>query len=386
MQNVNLKTLPPLSLYIHIPWCIKKCPYCDFNSHQKNSDINEDLYIDSLLKDLELSLPSIWGRMINSIFIGGGTPSLFSGRSINKLLVNVRSLLKLSPFVEITMEANPATIETEFLAEYSEAGVNRISLGIQSFNNKHLQLLGRVHDEKQSNLAIEKAKQYFNNINLDLMFGLPHQTIVDLEQDVLLAKKFNCQHLSYYNLTIEPNTLFAKNMPSNLPNNDLCYDMQIYIVENLAKDGYNRYEVSAYAKDGYQAKHNLNYWLFGDYLGIGCGAHSKLSFFDKIIRQVRHKHPETYMQKVFNNEHIIEDNNILIKDLPFEFMLNSLRLLDGFATNLFSERTGLSLNTILTKLQQAQQQKLLNLEFNKITPTVFGINFLNDLLINFLSD
>jgi putative oxygen-independent coproporphyrinogen III oxidase len=386
MKSVNFKALPPLSLYIHIPWCIKKCPYCDFNSHNKGLGFSEDLYIDSLIKDIELALPDIWGRQVSSIFIGGGTPSLFTGKAIDNLLTKIRSLIELSPFAEITMEANPATVEIEFLQDYRKSGVNRLSLGIQSFNPRHLKLLGRLHSQEEAIKAIEIAKKYFDNINLDLMYGLPEQTLSDLEQDVMLAESFNCQHLSYYNLTIEPNTMFAKNIPINLPNEDDCYLMQEYIIDKLRVAGYLRYEVSAYAKNNYQAYHNLNYWLFGDYLGIGCGAHSKISFADKVIRQIRHKHPETYMQKVFNNKHIIENKLINTKDLAFEFMLNSLRLSDGFRTSLFTERTSLSLNNILEKIQQAEKRGLLKLERDKIIPTKKGFDFLNNLLINFLSD
>ena len=386
MEIINLKTLPPISLYVHIPWCIKKCPYCDFNSHNKGNGFSEDLYINALIKDLELAIPNIWGRQINSIFIGGGTPSLFTGKSIDKLLTNIRSLIKLSPFAEITIEANPATVEIQFLQDYSDSGINRLSLGIQSFNSKHLKLLGRIHNTDEAINSIEMAKKYFNNINLDLMYGLPTQTISDLKQDIMLAKSFDCQHISYYNLTIEPNTIFAKNIPQNLPNEDICYEMQEYIIDELNIAGYKRYEVSAYAKENQQSQHNLNYWLFGDYLGIGCGAHSKISFVNKIIRQIRNKHPETYMKNVFHNTHIVENQPIIIKDLTFEFMLNSLRLVNGFKTNLFSERTGLSLNTILNQIQQAKENDLLEVTFDKIIPTKKGFNFLNDLLINFLSD
>lgn len=386
MEIINFKLLPPLSLYVHIPWCIRKCPYCDFNSHNKGIEFSEDLYINSLIKDLELALPNIWGRQINSIFIGGGTPSLFSGKAIDKLLTNIRSLVKLSPFAEITMEANPATIEIEFLEEYSKSGVNRLSLGIQSFNQEHLKLLGRIHSKEEAITAITLAKKYFNNINLDLMYGLPTQTFSDLKNDVMLAQSFECQHISYYNLTIEPNTMFAKNIPADLPSQDNCYEMQEYIIDKLNKNGYKRYEISAYARNNSQSQHNLNYWLFGDYLGIGCGAHSKISFQDKIIRQVRHKHPETYMKEIINNNHIIEHKLITTKDLAFEFMLNSLRLADGFRTSLFSERTGITLNNILKQIQYAEQQGLLKLTIDKIIPTKKGFDFLNDLLINFLSD
>jgi putative oxygen-independent coproporphyrinogen III oxidase len=383
-NNVLLSQLPPLALYIHIPWCVQKCPYCDFNSHTLKPTVNEMDYVEFLLLDLEAALPQIWGRTVYSIFIGGGTPSLFSGDAIDKLLSGVRKLVRLSPFAEITLEANPGTVDNQHFKDYSISGVNRISLGIQSFNDNHLLTLGRIHDSAAAVQAITKAQQYFTQINLDLMYGLPNQTIEQLQQDITWATSFNTSHLSFYNLTIEPNTKFFVDPPKNIPDNDQCYLMQNLIVEALERKNFKRYEVSAYAQNNNYSKHNLNYWLFGDYLGIGAGAHSKISQHDKIIRQVRQKHPQTYMTKVANAEHISEDVVVDLKDLPFEFMLNALRLIDGFNTNLFVERTGLSLNVILPKLNQALEQGFIKFEQQKIVPTVKGINFLNEALMLFL--
>jgi oxygen-independent coproporphyrinogen-3 oxidase len=382
--NTVLTQLPPLALYIHIPWCWHKCPYCDFNSHTFKPTVNEMNYVEVLLLDLEAALPQIWGRTIYSIFIGGGTPSLFSGDAIDKLLSGVRKLVKLSPFAEITLEANPGTIDNEHLKDYSKSGVNRLSLGIQSFNDKHLLALGRIHDSAMAIKAINQAQQYFKQINLDLMYGLPEQTMQQLQQDITQATSFNTSHLSFYNLTIEPNTKFFVTPPANLPDNDQCYLMQNLIITNLAQQNFQRYEVSAYAQQTNYSKHNLNYWLFGDYLGIGAGAHSKLSFHDKIIRQVRQKHPQTYINQVPKAQHINENCAVNSCDLPFEFMLNAMRLIDGFSTNLFVERTGLSLNVILPKLLLAQQHRFIKLEQQKIIPTTHGINFLNDALLIFL--
>lgn len=385
----NLKQLPPLSLYIHMPWCVKKCPYCDFNSHNLQNELPEDEYINALIRDLELALPNIWGRSIQTIFIGGGTPSLFSPKAMDKLLTNVRSLTNLSPFAEITMEANPGTVDNSYISEYAKTGINRISLGVQSFNDKYLKVLGRIHDKDQAIKAINLAKQYFNKVNIDLMYGLPSQTIEEAVSDVKTAISLNPQHLSCYNLTIEKNTEFWIKPPANMPDSDLCYEMEDAIISNLSENGYNRYEVSAYARDGYECQHNINYWQFGDYLGIGAGAHSKISFHDKIIRQVRQKHPQDYMQSIksadFNTQiHIIEDKIIVEDELPFEFMLNALRLKNGFYTTLFVERTGLSLNKILANLNVAQQKKLLDLKIGAVIPTSEGYNFLNDLIMMFL--
>ena len=384
-SGIVFSQLPPLALYIHIPWCVKKCPYCDFNSHNSPTKLPETEYIDCLIKDLEAALPLIWGRTIYSVFIGGGTPSLFSGKSINRLLNEIRSRINLSPFAEITLEANPGIIDNQNIVSYRESGVNRISFGVQSFNDKHLKTLGRIHDSLAAQNAIEIAMKYFNQINIDLMYGLPGQTIRELESDLEIAVGFNTNHLSYYNLTIEPNTEFFNKMPQNLPDNDLCYIMQDAIDEMLTANGFRHYETSAYAKNDSICKHNTNYWQYGDYLGIGAGSHSKLSFHDKIIRQVRQKHPRDYMiANVANNQHIIEDKLVTIEELPFEFMMNVLRLIDGVPISLFVERTGLNLASILPKLHDAYDRGLIQPIHDKITPTKLGQDFLNDLLILFL--
>lgn len=384
---LNLTALPPLALYIHIPWCIKKCPYCDFNSHNKPNQLPEVEYVDCLISDLEQALPLIWGRSIRSIFIGGGTPSLFSPKSIERLLQGVRSRTNLSPMAEITIEANPGTVDNDHIQGYSQAGINRISFGIQSFNDKHLKVLGRVHDGADAIKAIIQAKKYFDNINLDIIYGLPEQTEADLSADLDMALSFETSHLSCYNLTLEPNTAFYINPPRGLPDNDLCYAMQDIIVDTLAKGELTRYEISAYAKHNRQCQHNVNYWQFGDYLGIGAGSHSKLSFSDKIIRQVRQKHPQNYITAVSKNEHIVEDKIIDKKDLPFEFMLNTLRLMDGFSTALFALRTGLSLSAVLPILSIAQDKGFIHpLRNGRIVPTKLGHDFQNELLMLFLKE
>ena len=383
-SQYNLSQLPPLGLYIHIPWCVKKCPYCDFNSHNLPNELPETKYVDALIADLEQALPLIWGRTIRTIFIGGGTPSLFSPDSINKILQSVRSLTRLSPLSEITIEANPGTLDNQHISGYHKTGVNRISFGVQSFNDKHLMTLGRIHDSSAAINAITQAQKCFTQINLDIIYGLPNQTLHELQNDINKALSFQTTHLSFYNLTIEPNTEFNKKPPQNLPDNDLCYQMQDLIVANLATNRYSRYEVSAYARDTNFCNHNLNYWQFGDYLGIGAGSHSKLSFHDKIIRQVRQKHPKSYMDAVAIGKHIIENKTVTTGELPFEFMLNALRLNLGVTTSLFVERTGLPLGTILNQLEIARQKGFLNLKDGKIMPTSIGQDFLNDLLLLFL--
>lgn len=385
--HLQLEQLPPLSLYIHIPWCVKKCPYCDFNSHNlKGQTLPEANYIAALIADLEQALPLIWGRCIRTIFIGGGTPSLFSGDAINQIISAVRKLTRLSPLAEITLEANPGTVDNEHIADYYKCGVNRISFGIQSFNDKHLQVLGRIHGKDQAVAAIKLAKQYFTRINLDLIYGLPNQTVDEALSDLNLALGFATTHLSCYNLTIEPNTEFFTKPPSGLPTNDLCYIMQDQLIGTLQTAGFHRYETSAFALNCDFCLHNLNYWQFGDYLGIGAGAHSKLSFHDKIVRQVRHKHPQTYMNDVLQGTHLVEDKTVGITELPFEFMLNALRLVDGFESNIFVERTGLSLNMVLKQLNLAQEKGLIKLTHGKIVPTKLGQDFLNDLLMLFLEE
>ena len=384
-MTIQLKQLPPLSLYIHIPWCVRKCPYCDFNSHTVNKELPEALYVAALTKDLEQALPLIWGRTIRTIFIGGGTPSIFSPDAINQIITTVRNLTNLSPMAEITLEANPGTLDNDRLEGYAKhAQINRLSIGVQSFNDQHLQALGRIHNREQVMQAIKIAKQYFPQINLDLMYALPEQILEEVAADLETALACDVNHISYYNLTIEPNTEFAARPPQGMPDNDMCFGMQDKVITTLEKAGFTHYETSAYAKGNTQCLHNLNYWQFGDYLGIGAGAHSKLSFADKIIRQVRHKHPEKYMQSVISNEHIIENKIVTASELPFEFMLNSLRLTKGFPSALFVERTGLRLNTILEPLELAVEKELIRIDGPMIVPTIRGQDFLNDLLLLFL--
>ncbi len=385
--RIHLSALPPLALYVHFPWCIKKCPYCDFNSHTWKGDVNfpEEIYLDALRADLEQALPLIWGRRVHTIFIGGGTPSLLSAAGIDRLLSELRALLPLEANAEITLEANPGTFEAEKFSQYRASGINRLSIGIQSFNEQHLSALGRVHDAQQAKHAVEIAQRSFDNFNLDLMFALPNQTLEDCQADVETALSYAPPHLSLYHLTLEPNTLFAK-YPPNLPDNDASADMQEWIHTRLAQAGYQHYEVSAYARAGHQCQHNLNYWRFGDYLGIGAGAHSKLSFPQRIIRQMRYKHPATYMSQVQARAPIQQEEEISLNDLPAEFMLNALRLSEGFAPFHFAERTGLPLNVIEPALQLAETRGLLTRTPHLIAPTPVGQRFLNDLQELFLKD
>jgi putative oxygen-independent coproporphyrinogen III oxidase len=383
-QAVNFQALPPLSLYIHIPWCVRKCPYCDFNSHEARGAFPEREYVAALIRDLELALPLIWGRKVYTVFFGGGTPSLLGGESIEQIMRSVRMLLPLDINAEITLEANPGTVEAGRFAAYREAGVNRLSMGIQSFNDTHLQALGRIHTADEAMRAIEIAQRHFENINLDLMYALPNQTSDEALQDVCSALAFLPQHLSCYHLTLEPNTLFHRNPPS-LPDDDASSDMQQHIEETLAAQGYQHYETSAFAQPKRRTKHNLNYWRFGDYLGIGAGAHSKLSFPDKIIRQARYKQPQAYMQQAAKAAPIQTEHTVSIEELPFEFMMNALRLNEGFDSALFQERTGLSLLTIRSELAAAEKSGLLSRNHQRIAPTQMGQLFLNDLLEIFLN-
>lgn len=384
-QGIRLDALPPLSLYIHIPWCMRKCPYCDFNSHEARDTLPEQEYVAALTRDLELALPQIWGRKVYTVFIGGGTPSLFSVHAMEQTLATVRMLLPLDHGAEITLEANPGTVETDKFSGFRKAGINRLSLGIQSFNDIHLRSLGRIHDASGAKRAIELARQHFDNINLDLMYGLPQQTQEEAMQDIRTALEFSPQHLSCYNLTLEPNTLFHR-YPPPLPEEDLCGLMQREIEQTLALNGYVHYETSAFAQPGKQARHNLNYWKFGDYLGIGAGAHSKLSFPDRVMRQMRYKQPQAYMQQVSQSSPVQTERAVKREDLPFEFMMNALRLNQGFADTLFAERTGLSLLLIRNELEQAEHRGLITRDLQRIAPTELGRNFLNDLLQIFLRD
>ena len=392
--TLQLPASPPLSLYVHLPWCLKKCPYCDFNSHGIDTAANathelpEQRYVAALLADLEASLPLVWGRSVRSIFIGGGTPSLFSPESIAQLLSDIRARLKLEPQCEITLEANPGTFEKDRFRAFAQAGVTRLSIGVQSFNDAHLRALGRVHNRAQAIAAVEEAAQAFETFNLDIMYALPEQTLAQVEDDIKTALQFAPPHISIYHLTIEPNTFFAKYPPA-LPEDDTAYAMLDRITELTESAGLNRYEVSAYAKKGHTCQHNLNYWQFGDYLGIGAGAHSKLSFAHRVIRQSRLRDPMRYMEAANAGNAVAQSDEVKRKELPFEFMLNALRLRDGFLLRDFTERTGLPLSSIRAALEQAQQKGLIERTFLNdaeiIRPTTRGFDFLSDLQELFLA-
>lgn len=384
-QVVNFQALPPLSLYIHIPWCVRKCPYCDFNSHEVRSDLPETAYVDALIRDLELSLPLIWGRKVYSVFIGGGTPSLFSALSIDRILSAVRMLLPLDVNAEITLEANPGTVEADKFRGFRDAGVNRLSLGIQSFNETHLKALGRIHNSGEARRAVDIAQSHFDNINLDLMYALPLQTLEQAEQDVRTALEYKPQHLSCYHLTLEPNTLFYRYPPS-LPDDDASSEMQQHIEVLLAEHGYQHYETSAFAQQKKQSRHNVNYWQFGDYLGIGAGAHSKISSHDSVIRRASYKQPQAYLDQVAQGVPVQTEQKLTRDDLCFEFMMNALRLNEGFAAELFTERTSLPLLLIRSELEQAEKRGLLHRDLHRIAPTELGRRFLNDLLEVFLRE
>jgi oxygen-independent coproporphyrinogen-3 oxidase len=382
---LNLAALPPLSLYIHFPWCVRKCPYCDFNSHEARGEFPEKEYLDAVRLDLEQSLPLIWGRKIYTVFIGGGTPSLMSAAGLDRLLSDVRTLLPLDGNAEITMEANPGTFEAEKFRSFRASGVNRLSIGIQSFNSDHLKALGRIHDDREAMRAVEIAHANFDNFNLDLMYALPGQTLEQARHDLDTALAFKPPHLSLYHLTMEPNTVFAK-YPPQLPDDDASADMQDMIAAVTAAAGFEHYEVSAYAQPGARARHNLNYWEFGDYLGIGAGAHSKISFPHRVLRQARYKQPQSFIEAANKGNAIQEEHEIPRADMGFEFMLNTLRLTGGFAPNLFGERTGVQINAIDKALNEAEAKGLLYRDHQIIRPTEFGQRFLNDLQQMFLGE
>ena len=381
----GLTNPPPLSLYIHIPWCVKKCPYCDFNSHESRGEIPEKRYVAALIKDLEQSVPRVYGRRIKSVFFGGGTPSLFSADSINEILSAVRMLTPLDYAAEITLEANPGTVDTAHFAGYKQAGVNRVSLGIQSFDADYLKALGRIHDDKQALQAAELALNTFDRVNLDIMYGLPNQTLEHALEDARKAIVLGSDHLSFYHLTLEPNTPFHRTPPS-LPDDDTSADMQEQIEGLLAENGFEHYETSAFCKPKSQARHNVNYWQFGDYLGIGAGAHSKLSFHDKITRETRHKNPKAFMENVEKGSAV--DNTWAIEqaDLGFEFMMNALRLSNGFEIKLFPERTGMPLEAISMRLAESSKKGLIIQNNSFIQPTLLGQRYLNNLLEIFLAN
>jgi putative oxygen-independent coproporphyrinogen III oxidase len=408
---LTLAALPPLALYVHLPWCLKKCPYCDFNSHELTPKLSsvatsrggslrtgqpgsgaglaldaglERRYLASLRADLEVALPLVWGRRVVSVFIGGGTPSLFSPEAIGELLADVRARLPLEPGCEITLEANPGTFERERFRAFREAGVTRLSIGVQSFDNAKLRALGRVHDRAQAIAAIEEAQQAFESINIDLMYALPGQTLADCEADVRQALAFEPPHFSIYHLTLEPNTRFALKPPPGLPDDDLAFAMLDCITELTGVVGLDRYEISAFARRGHRCRHNLNYWQFGDYLGIGAGAHSKLSFAHRILRQTRWREPAAYLDKALEGGAVSSEQEVAAAELPFEFMLNALRLREGFELARFSERTGLPVTVLASALERAEARGLLERDLHRAWPTERGFDFLSDLQALFL--
>ena len=385
---LSLQGQPPLSLYVHLPWCLKKCPYCDFNSHEAKHGVDgvpEARYLDALRSDLEAALPLVWGRPVHSIFIGGGTPSVFSPTSIDRLISDIRALLPLQADCEITLEANPGTFEKNRFRAYRAAGVTRLSVGVQSFDDRFLKVLGRVHDRAQALAAVEEARAAFDTFNLDIMYALPGQTLLNLEQDIKTALALEPPHISIYHLTIEPNTYFAKHPPV-VPEDDLAYAMLDRITELTEAAGLRRYEISAYARPGHQCWHNTNYWQFGDYLGIGAGAHSKISFAHRIARQVRFRDPGRYMDHALAGNAVAQDRDVRRADVPFEYMLNALRLRDGFALPDFSARTGLPLTAIQAALDTAHSKGLVTRDLHRVKPTVLGFDFLNDLQALFLPE
>ena len=379
LRGVRFSTLPPLSLYVHLPWCVHKCPYCDFNSHERKGTLPESEYLQALFADLESSLPSVWGRTIQSIFIGGGTPSLFSAGAIEELLSGVRARLALVPGAEITLEANPGTAEAGRFRGYRDAGVNRLSIGVQSFDDAMLKALGRIHGADEARRAIGMALDTFGDVNVDLMYGLPGQTLAMARADIEEGARSGAPHLSAYQLTIEPNTVFFSH-PPKLPEHEVSADMQVAVEETLAQAGFGHYETSAFARPGHRCRHNLNYWEFGDYLGIGAGAHGKLSFAERVTRHERTKQPREYLLASGQ----VAERVIEARELPFEFMLNALRLVEGFPPELFAARCGLPLALLQPGLNQAETKGLIEREIGRIRPTERGRRFLNDLVGLFL--
>ena len=412
--TLQLGALPPLALYVHLPWCLRKCPYCDFNSHElrapetpavssprggasglgrpgagpasaRPTEVPEARYLDALCADLESALPLVWGRRVSSVFIGGGTPSLFSPAGIDRLLADIRARLPLDPGCEVTLEANPGTFERERFRAYRASGVSRLSIGVQSFDDDALQRIGRVHDAAQARAAVAEAASAFDTFNIDLMFALPGQDLPALQCDLDTALSFAPPHLSVYHLTLEPNTLFASRPPPGLPDEDSAADMLDAISERAAGAGLARYEVSAYARPGHRCAHNLNYWRFGDYLGIGAGAHGKISFPHRVLRQVRWRDPARYMERALAGQPLASEEEVGRGALPFEFMLNALRLREGFALSTFTERTGLPLSAIAAGLAEAERRGLLERDAQRAWPTPRGFDFLSDLQSLFLA-
>lgn len=379
-------SLPPLTLYVHLPWCARKCPYCDFNSHELKSPVPETEYVDALIADLEQDLPSVWGRVCHAVFIGGGTPSLFSPAAVDRLLSAVRARLQLAPGAEVTLEANPGSSEADRFAGFREAGINRLSIGVQSFNERHLESLGRIHDSHEALSAADAAKAAgFDNFNLDLMFGLPGQSLAEAITDADTAVTSGAAHLSFYQLTIEPNTVFHR-FPPKLPDDDTIWQMQQQIKNLLAVHGYRQYEVSAYARDGYRCRHNLNYWQFGDYLGIGAGAHAKITLPEGIERFAKVRNPRSYLEKASGEARIASRRRVEGDEAVFEFMLNALRLTEPVPAAMLQQRTGRTLASIGKVVQQARNDGLLEITRGALGATEKGFRFLNDLLERFLPE
>ena len=387
--SLKFSALPPLALYIHIPWCLRKCPYCDFNSHEvargAGSEIPEQAYVEALIADFEQTLPQVWGRRISSVFFGGGTPSLLSGAAVDTILAAVRARLPLNPDAEVTLEANPGTVEAGRFRDYRAAGVNRLSLGIQSFNPCHLKALGRIHDDVEARRAIDIARDHFENFNLDLMYGLPQQTPGEALADIETALTFAPPHLSAYHLTLEPNTYFHR-YPPKLPDDDTAADMQTEIEALLAAQGYEHYETSAFAQPGAVCKHNLNYWLFGDYIGIGAGAHGKISFSQRVLREARYRQPKQFMEMANRGNAVQESHEVGTEEIGFEFMMNALRLNGGFDLGLFAERAGVPLTAVLQPLELAERRGFITRDHRQLQPTLLGKRFLNELLQIFLPE
>jgi oxygen-independent coproporphyrinogen-3 oxidase len=384
-REPRFAALPPLSLYVHVPWCVRKCPYCDFNSHEARGEIPETGYVDALIVDLELALPSIWGRRVATVFIGGGTPSLLSPASIDRLIAAIRARVPLEPDAEITLEANPGTFERDKFAGFRHAGVNRLSLGVQSFDDARLRALGRIHGADDARAAAKAALALFDNVNLDLMYALSGQSVDDARADAGEAIAFAPPHLSFYQLTIEPNTLFHRSPPP-LPDEELAADIEDAVHGALTGAGYVHYETSAFARAGRECRHNLNYWRFGDYLGIGAGAHSKLSFAERIVRQVRYRQPAQYLARVAAGSPLLEETEVTREDVGFEFMLNALRLEAGVPAALFAERTGFPLALVAREVADAVRRGLLDSDPSMLKPTPLGRRFLNDLQSIFLRE